>query len=249
MSLATDLNNIYQLTVRRRSRARTHAARMEDFYAPQAHGYDSFRERMLHGRRELFQQLPVPRDGVWIDLGGGTGRNVEYLGDQRASLAKLYIIDLSPSMLRQSHQRKHRLGWSNVEIIHADAATFRPPEELADVVTLSYALTMMPDWQAVLEHVTTLLKPGGLIGVVDFYISQPHPPAPRVRHSPLTRAFWPAWFGRGSVHLSPWHVPWLHARFLPIHFHESPSRLPYVPLARIPSYRFIGRNPGGEQRP
>ena len=51
----------------------------------------------------------------------------------------------------------------------ADATRFRPPEGAADVVTFSYSLTMIPDWFAALENAAAMLKPGGTIGVVDFY--------------------------------------------------------------------------------
>ena len=35
--------------------------------------------------------------------------------------------------------------------VEADAATFRPAEGQADVVTFSYSLTMIPDWFTALE--------------------------------------------------------------------------------------------------
>ena len=240
MSLATDLKTLYHLTLRR-PHGVTHAARLEDFYAPQARIYDGFRERMLPGRRELFEKLPTPPDGVWVDLGGGTGRSIEHLGARRAQLARLYIVDLSPSMLRQARERGERLGWHNVETVCANATHFKPAAGPADVVTFSYALTMIPDWQAALENAISILKPDGLLGVVDFYVSESNPAPPRVRHSRFTRAFWPAWFRRGNVHISSDHVPCLHARFAPVSFHEFRARLPYAAIVRIPCYSFIGR--------
>ena len=42
-----------------------HAERLERFYAPQAAHYDRFRERLLHGRRELIERLdPQPGQSV-----------------------------------------------------------------------------------------------------------------------------------------------------------------------------------------
>ena len=239
MSFATDLKTIYHLTLRR-PRGGTHAERLEDFYAPQAHLYDNFRDRMLHGRRELFERLPTPPGGIWVDLGGGTGRNIEYLGERRAALAKFYIVDLAPAMLKQAAKRQQARGWDNVETVHADATDFQPPTGAADVVTISYALTMIPDWQATIANACSILKPGGILGVVDFYVSEPASPPPRIRHSRFTRTFWPAWFRRGNVHISPSHVPHLHSHFTSIHYQEFRARLPYVALLRIPCYVFIG---------
>ena len=145
---------------------------MESFYRGQATGYDDFRARLLPGRKQLYEALKVPEGGRWIDMGGGTGSNLEFLADRLPKLSELFLVDLSPSLLNVARQRVAERGWSNVRICQADATSFRPPCELVDVVTFSYSLTMIPDWFAALEHAWRLLKPGGRIGVVDFYVSR-----------------------------------------------------------------------------
>ena len=54
-----------------------------------------------------------------------------------------------------------------------------------DVVTFSYSLTMIPNWFQALERAYAALKPGGMIGVVDFYISRKWPAPGMRRHSEL----------------------------------------------------------------
>ena len=98
MKLASDLRVLYHLVLKP-VRGKDHAARMESFYAGQAEAYDGFRDRLLQGRRELFRSIDVPEDGVWVDLGGGTGSNQELLGPRIADARKVYIVDLSPSLL------------------------------------------------------------------------------------------------------------------------------------------------------
>lgn len=242
MTFLSDLRILCHLALKP-VHGRDHAARMESFYSGQADLYDDFRNRLLQGRRDLWESLPTPEGGIWLDLGGGTGANLELLGPRINSLRKLYLVDLSPSLLRIARQRSDRHGWRNVETVEADATTFRPGEEKADVVTLSYSLTMIPDWLAVLDNVQTLLKPGGLLGVVDFYVSRKYPASSMARHSWLTRTFWPAWFSWDNVFLSPDHVPALHRQFEPLSFREQRARIPYLPFARVPYYTFIGRNP------
>jgi S-adenosylmethionine-diacylgycerolhomoserine-N-methlytransferase len=100
---------------------------------------------------------------------------------------------------------------------------------------------MIPDWFAVLENAMAMLKPGGLIGVVDFYVSRKHPAEGMVRHPWLTRAFWPLWFGTDGVVLSADHIPFLHRRFRTVLFRELRGRVPYLPLGREPYYIFVGR--------
>jgi S-adenosylmethionine-diacylgycerolhomoserine-N-methlytransferase len=132
-----------------------------------------------------------------------------------------------------------------VETIEADATIFQPPEGLVDVVTFSYSLTMIPDWFAAIENAWAMLRPGGLIGVVDFYVSRKYPQDGLKRHSWFTRSFWPIWFASDNVFPSPDHVPMLFRRFDPVHFDELRSKVPYLPLVRVPYYVFVGRKPAG----
>ncbi len=242
MGLLSDLKVLFHLTLKP-VRGRDHAARLESFYAGQAETYDDFRRRLLQGREELWRELPIPDDGVWVDLGGGTGGNLEFLADHIHRLKKVYVVDLSPSLLEVARRRVAERGWSNVEAVEADATLFHPAVGPADVVTFSYSLTMIPDWFAAIENALTMLKPGGHLGVVDFYVSRKYPPDGLARHRWLTRHFWPAWFGNDNVYLSPDHVPFLHRHFEPVHFSEHRAKVPYLPLVRTPYYRFIGRKP------
>src|SRR5690606_43869 len=120
-------------------------------------------------------------------------------GERISQLGKVYVVDLSPSLLTVAGRRVAERGWSNVAPTEADATAFRPAEGAADVVTFSYSLTMIPDWFAAIENAWAMLKPGGLIGVVDFYVSRKHPAEGLTRHGWLTRTFWPAWFANDNV--------------------------------------------------
>lgn len=240
MSLLADLRILYHLTLRP-VRGKDHAARMESFYGGQADKYDDFRKRLLKGRQELYESIEMPQNGVWVDLGGGTGSNVEYLSSRIDQLESLYVVDLASSLLKVAQQRFDDHGWKNAQAIEADATTWTPPEGSADVVTFSYSLTMIPDWFAAIENALRILKPGGTIGVVDFYVSRKFPMEGHKRHRWFTRTLWPVWFGNDNVFPCPDHVPFLHKHFEPIRFDEAMCKLPYVPLLRTPFYRFVGR--------
>jgi len=239
MSLAGDIRVLYHLAFSSR-RGRTHEERLENFYRGQARDYDAFRSRLLQGRRELFESLTAPAGGVWVDMGGGSGSNAEYLGERLPGLGRYYVVDLCPSLLAVARERAARQGWRNVETIHADATAFVPPEGRADVVTFSYSLTMIPDWFAAIDHAAALLRPGGQMGVVDFHVSRRHPSPGLTRHGWGTRTFWPIWFAFDGVYLSPDHLPCLMRRFRVASIVEQRARLPYLPLLRVPYYRFVG---------
>lgn len=244
MSLIADLRILYHLTLKP-VRGKDHAARMESFYAGQAGAYDSFRRRLLRGRQELWNAIHTPAQAVWVDMGGGTGSNLEYFGPQLEHLNRLYIVDLSHSLLEIAKQRIQQQGWSNVETVEADATIFQPVQTAVDVVTFSYSLTMIPDWFAAIDNALAMLKPGGQIGVVDFYVARKYPSDGLKRHGWFTRSFWPTWFASDNVFPSSDHVPYLHRHFDPIHFEEQQARVPYLPFMRTPYYTFVGRKRSG----
>ena len=185
--------------------------------------------------------LPVPEDGIWIEMGGGTGANLETLGSRIGALRHVYIVDLCPSLLRVARQRIAQQNWSNVTVVEADVTTFRPAGDAAHVITFSYSLTMIPDWAGAIEHAYALLVPGGHIGVVDFHTTPTQWSLPLPCHTWLSRQFWPRWFAHDRVMLNAEHPLTLHRRFNPAHLSGHGGRIPYLPGLRMPYYQFIGR--------
>lgn len=240
MALLADLRTIYHLVLSK-SRGKTYAERLESFYRYQAKDYDGFRKRLLQGRTQMLSRLHMPEGGIWIDMGGGTGFNVEAIERNRLDgISKVYIVDLCPSLLRIAQDRIARNAWQNVEAIEVDATSFVPPEGTADLITFSYSLTMIPNWFVAIEHASKLLKPSGQIGIVDFYVARKFPDKGQTTHSWITRTFWPMWFAVDNVFLSGDHLPYLHYRFQPQYLQECRARVPFMPCVRVPYYIFIG---------
>lgn len=224
--------------LRGQPRGGSHAERLQAFYAPQAALYDSFREGLLHGRAELMDGLdPRPGERV-IELGAGTGRNLGFLGERLGTLAAVELVDLCPALLERARARA--AGLPNVRVVESDAVRYRP-ETTADVVYFSYSLTMIPDWEGAIRNALTMLRPGGRLGVVDFYVSEADPDSALRCHNAVTRWFWPRWFGHDGVHPNPAHLSTLR-RLLPDHdLHEGFGPVPYLPGLRVPHYRLLGR--------
>lgn len=234
---AVDLRILWSL-VRGLPRHGSQADRLQAFYGPQADRYDAFRDRLLAGRRELVGMMVLPDGARVVELGGGTGQNLDFFGERIERMAGVEIVDLCPALLERA--RRRTAAMPNVRVVEADATTYRPAEP-ADCVYLSYALTMMPDWRAVIRNAMRMLKPGGILGVVDFYVSAAAPAPGGVRHGPFTRHFWPRWFAHDGVYLNPEHLAFLRVR-LPDHtFHEFRAPVPCLPGLRVPYYLFVGR--------
>ncbi|NEV60446.1 class I SAM-dependent methyltransferase [Thiorhodococcus minor] len=235
--IATDARVLLRLLLGQPRRG-SHAERLQAFYAPQARDYDRFRERLLHGRDALVRLMEVPAGAHVVELGAGTGSNLAHFGERLASFKTVTLVDLCPALLEQARERTRAMG--NVRAIEADATTYRP-DVPPDAVFFSYALTMIPSWDAAMANAIAMLKPGGVLGVVDFYVSDAKGGPGSARHGAFGRHFWPRWFGHDGVHPSPEHLRQLIRR-LPRHeLLERRAPVPYLPGLRVPYYVFVGR--------
>ncbi len=218
-------------------------SRLEEFYSGQSGDYDSFRKKLLHGRETLMGEIGqrLEPGATVLDMGGGTGHNIAGLGTHLAKLGRVDIIDLCSPLLGVAQARITKEGWTNVHTAEADATKFVPPAGPVDAITFSYSLTMIPDWFLALERAFCNLKPGGIIGVVDFYISRKWPEGKYKKHGTLTRGLWPLWFANDNVFPSQDHLPWLGSHFESLILEEGKGKIPYVPFLKAPYYVFLGR--------
>ena len=184
---------------------------------------------------------------VWVDIGGGTGYNIEAMGaflDVEHFFSHVFLIDLSPSLCEIARKRVERLGWLNVTVVCQDARSFRLSSSGADLVTMSYSLSMIPDYYNVVDSLNSLLAPAGVLGVCDFYVQSVVDISSRNyiggafnRHvNWLGRMFWRAWFDADRVNLDGGRRDFLEYRFGTI---ASTSERNYF-LGGIPYYIFIG---------
>lgn len=171
-------------------------------------------------------------------MGGGTGFNIEQMSKflpVQDFFEAVYLVDLSPSLCEIARTRFARLGWDNVKVLCQDARSFRlgdeqvgyfdkspslsgqrtPPHARfnpnvgADLVTLSYSLSMIPDYYPVIDSLPSLLSPQGIIGVCDFYVQSRSDYQTRNyigggvnRHCNwISRVFWRTWFEADRVNL------------------------------------------------
>lgn len=244
MSLIGDLKILFHMLTAKAASGSDHKDRLEAFYKGQRNAYDDFRKRLLHGRERMMRLLPLPgRGGMLIDVGGGTGSNIEALGERIVDLDHIEIVDLCESLLEVAKERIKARDWKNVLAVNADATKYQPSKP-PDIVTFSYSLTMIPDWFAVIDKAYEMLKPGGLIGVVDFYVSRKWPEKGMKKHSAWTRGFWPSWFSYDNVFVSPEHLPYLMKKFHPIIIEEWRGNVPYMLGMKAPYYIFVGRKNG-----
>ena len=220
-------------------RGDTHAQRLESFYHYQAESYDQFRQDYLRRREEIVSRVGLHQACHWADFGCGTGHLLQVAGEAAKQCSRITMIDLSPSLLRIAQRRVVSNGFEHVELLEADV-TKLPDLEPLDCVTMSYSLSMVQNWYSAIDAAHTALKPGGRIGIVDFFVARKHPDPPVPRQGWITRNFWPAWFGWDNVWPNADHIPYLASRFFIEWFNHGRTRVPGLPFLRPPYYQLIG---------
>ena len=258
---------------------------LESFYNSQATVYDATRDRLLQGRQDMLTlvaaQIKCRREAgqlsqrpIWVDIGGGTGWNIEQTQDQLdvpTFFHAVYLVDLSTSLCEIARQRFERLGWENVHVVCQDARTFRLSDyeagvdELkrdfsigksaydedardsvgADLLTMSYSLSMIPEFHSAIDSVANLLAPNGIVGVVDFYVqnqiefqSRNYIGGAIDRHCMwISRVFWRTWFELDRVNLDSARRDYMEYKFGTI---LSTNRRCQLLGLRIPYYMFVG---------
>lgn len=150
----------------------SHAEHLDRNYRYQRHVYDLTREYYLLGRNHLIAGLDPPASGSVLEVGCGTALNL-IRAARRYPSAAFYGVDLSRMMLETADAAIARQGLGDrIKLALGDATDFDAEAALGraefDRVFFSYSLSMIPPWEAALDHAAGLIAPGGRLHVVDF---------------------------------------------------------------------------------
>jgi S-adenosylmethionine-diacylgycerolhomoserine-N-methlytransferase len=149
-----------------------HAELMDGIYRHQRHFYDLTRKYYLLGRDRLVTQLAVPQGGTVLELGCGTGRNLAKALKAYPHV-RFFGLDISAEMLDTAAAKFRKDGFGDrVRLARGDASGFSPQalfdRQNFDRIFISYALSMIPEWQRTVRAALAVLKPGGTLHIVDF---------------------------------------------------------------------------------
>jgi len=159
--------------------------------------YDASIERVYRPSRERVAETLRPDVGPSVLIPAcGTGQDFAPLRTRLGGgSARLVGVDFSAGMLRRARKRVDREGWQNVTLVEADARTV-DAEKLGppfDHVVCSLALSVVPDWQRVVEHTFDQLRPGGQFTIFDVHADR------RVAQTLCTE-----WIARADLSRKPW---------------------------------------------
>ena len=110
-------------------------------------------------------QFPGTGGAVCLDLACGTGDFCQLL-EGRFALGSIYGLDQSAAMMSDVHNRF--TVDSSVQFLKGDMTRIPLGNESVDIVTGGYALRNAPDLSAALKETARVLRPGGLVAILDF---------------------------------------------------------------------------------
>ncbi|HYF26023.1 MAG TPA: class I SAM-dependent methyltransferase, partial [Baekduia sp.] len=93
--------------------------------------------------------------GVVVELGAGTGLNLEHY--DREAVTRLVLTEPDKHMARRLRERAR----PGDEVVEAPADRLPLPDASADTVVATLVLCTVPDADAVLREVARVLRPGG----------------------------------------------------------------------------------------
>ena len=108
------------------------------------------------GLRQMRHELLSQANGRTIDLGAGTGVNLDLFPD---AVSELVMAEPDPHMLKQL--RAKVAGRGEVEIVGASAQQLPFADDSFDTAVFALVLCTVPDPAAALREAARVLKPGG----------------------------------------------------------------------------------------
>ena len=108
------------------------------------------------GLREMRRELLSQASGRTVDLGAGTGVNLDLFPD---AVNELVMVEPDPHMLKQLRAKAGDRG--GVEIVGASAQELPFADDSFDTAVFTLVLCTVPDPDAALHEAARVLKPGG----------------------------------------------------------------------------------------
>jgi demethylmenaquinone methyltransferase/2-methoxy-6-polyprenyl-1,4-benzoquinol methylase len=156
--------------------------------------YDMLAEVLSFGqnrrwRRELVDHLALHRPRTLLDVATGTGGVAIALAAETE--ARITGVDISDAMLARGRERVRRsalAGRITLEPARAEALPYQP--ESFDAVSFTYLLRYVDDPDATMAELARVIRPGGHMASLDFYV--PPSVAWRAAWRAYTRTLLPA---------------------------------------------------------
>lgn len=105
---------------------------------------------------------------AFADVGCGPGLFTLPAAERVGGEGRVYALDVQQEMLARTEERAAAAGLGNVQAILSDGAKLPLPDAAVDAALLANVLHESPDRVRFLAEIGRTLRPGGVLGVVDW---------------------------------------------------------------------------------
>ncbi len=139
--------------------------------------YDASLEKLYsESRKRAVELLDLQSGQTIIDIACGTGANFKHIKATKIDL-DIYGTDFSEGMLKKGQITINKNNWNNITLFQSDARELTPhfiknqlkKELYFDRVICFLGLSVIPDWEKVLDKILDLLNENGKIVIVDVF--------------------------------------------------------------------------------
>lgn len=139
--------------------------------------YDNSLEKLyFSSRKRAVELLDLQDHQTVIDIACGTGANFKHIKYLNKKIT-LYGTDFSEGMLKKAENAVLKNNWDNIHLFQADARTlnFSTVEKYTisksgfDRIICVLGLSVIPEWDKVLDNLINLLNENGKIVIVDVF--------------------------------------------------------------------------------
>ncbi len=117
-------------------------------------------------RERAAQSLSLGSGATVLEMGCGTGANLEHLRARVGQDGRVIGVDLTAAMLEAARRRVDRRGWDNVYLLQGDV-TQLPIDTTVDAILATFVLGMVAEPERTIEDWLTHLLPGGRIASLE----------------------------------------------------------------------------------
>ena len=149
------------------------AKKVGDVFHSVAEEYDLMNDVMSFGMHRLWKRMLLELSGlsentVALDIASGTG-DIPKLISQKFPSSHIHVTDINESMLALGKERSiNENFYQNCSFTLASGEELPFQDQMFDLVTIGFGLRNFTDKQAGLREMKRVLKPGGILLILEF---------------------------------------------------------------------------------
>lgn len=129
---------------------------------------------------EVLALLNITAGEIIADIGAGTGYFALPMAGRTGNGGRVIAVDAQPEMLEWIRRKMGTSGFTNIQLVHAEAESTTLPGANCDLVFMANVWHEFPNRDAVLAEAARILKPGGRLAILDW-----RPDVERIAGPPL----------------------------------------------------------------